>query len=548
MGIATKYGKEAYLLKKIMMMLILAVLLYSVAIYQKESASANDLPYHDIDGSYAREAIIRLHENSIMKGTSSSLFSPTRSITRAEFMTTLVRIFKLESVASSVPAYRDVAKSAWYYGTVQAATEIGLTEGVGNGLFKPATPLTRQEAAAWIVRALKQTDTSTTAPTGFKDDAFIAAWARPYINTVSQLGLMEGNNGQFYPNQSITRQETAVILDRILQNDRWGGAIEKAANSRETIQLGWQYGQSTKAYQQSVVNSNVNVLAPRWFFLESTGRFSDHGVSSLATWAKTNNKEIWALVGNRFDQETTHKLLSSSTLSAAAIQDLKSFVQKYELDGINLDFENVQASDRKLFTSFVASLANELHTVSAILSVDLPPDLESDWSAAYDYELLGKSSDYIVIMAYDEHWSGYTAGPVASFPWVQKHIDKLLSHIPADKLILGMPLYNRDWTISSQGTTLTSEDVLLPEQYKRMNFYGAAAKWNTTLGQYTMDYWTAGALHRIWLEDSRSLAQKYKMAASRNIAGYAYWHIGGESPEIWTSLQNTEKYGQYTFK
>ncbi|MFD1176088.1 S-layer homology domain-containing protein [Paenibacillus puldeungensis] len=535
-------------MKKIITMLTLAVLLYSVAIYQKESVSANDLPYQDIDGSYAREAIVRLNENSIMKGTSSSLFSPTRSITRAEFMTTLVRIFKLESVASSVPAYRDVAKSAWYYGTVQAATEIGLTEGVGNSLFKPVTPLTRQEAAAWIVRALKQNDTSNTAPTGFKDDASIADWARPYINTVSQLGLMEGNDGKFNPNQSITRQETAVILDRILQNDRWGGAIAKTTNSRETIQLGWQYGQSTEAYQQSIVNSNVNVLAPRWFFLESTGRFSDHSVPSLATWAKTNNKQIWALVGNRFDQEATHKLLSSSQLSAAAIQDLKSFIQKYELNGINLDFENVQASDRNLFTSFVASLADELHTISASLSVDLPPDLESDWSAAYNYEQLGKSADYIVIMAYDEHWSGYTAGPVASLPWAQKHLDKLLPRISADKLILGMPLYNRDWTISSQGTTLTSEDVLLPEQYKRMNLYGAAAKWNTTLGQYTMDYWTSGALHRIWLEDSRSLAQKYKMAANRNIAGYAYWHIGGESPDIWTSLQNTEKYGEYTFK
>lgn len=536
-------------MKKMIPALLAASLLLAAAaaVFRLEPAAADKLPYSDISASYAQDAIIRLHADNVMKGTSESLFSPSRSITRAEFMTTLTRIFRVEPAASAIPAYRDVPKNAWYYGTIQAATELGLTEGMGDGIFKPDQPLTRQEAAAWLVRALKQTPASAGVQTGYKDEAAIAVWAKPYIGSISQLGLMQGSGGMFYPAQAITRQETAVILDRLLQDNRWTEAIAASVNPAP-IQIGWQYGQSTEAYQKSILQSSVNVLAPRWYFLEKTGKISDSSVPSLVTWAQNNGKQVWAMVGNRFDQETTHKLLASSSLSSDAIQSLKSYVQKYGLDGINVDFENVAAADRDLFAAFIARLAKELHSVSAVLSVDLPPDLGSDWSDAYNYAELAKSADYLVIMAYDEHWSGYTAGSVTSLGWVQKHLDKLLAKIPADQLILGMPLYTRDWSLGGSGTTLSSEDISLPEQNNRISRYGGTPKWNDAAGQYILEYRKNGTQHKIWLEDARSLSEKYRLGANYGVAGYAYWHIGGESPDVWTSLKNAEKYEGYYFK
>ncbi|MGZ7443721.1 S-layer homology domain-containing protein [Paenibacillus sp. TH7-28] len=532
-------------MKKILSALLLASLILTAPGVDQLPVSAELLPYNDINGSYAKEAIVRLNESNTMKGTSPSEFSPARAITRAEFMTTLTRILHLVPVSSALPAYTDVDRSAWYYGTIQAATELGLTEGLGGGIFKPNQPITRQEAAAWLVRALKQ-KTGVTAASRYKDDASAALWARPYISAVSALGLMEGSDGKFYPNRAITRQETAVILDRLLQGKMFPDAI--AASGKQVIQIGWQFGQTTEDYRKSVQKSSVNVLSPRWYFLESTGKISDSTDPSLVTWAKNNGKQVWAMAGNRFDQETTHKLLSSSSLSAAVIQDLKSYVSKYGLQGINLDFENVQASDRDLFTNFVAKLAKELDSVSAVLSVDLPPDLGNDWSDAYNYAQLAKSADYIVLMAYDEHWSGSTAGSVASLNWVQKRLGELLAKVPADQLILGMPLYTRDWSINGSGTTVSSEDLTIPEQTSRIRQYGAKLKWNDTAAQYTAEYRKSGMLHRIWLEDSRSLAEKFRMGMRSGVAGFAYWHIGGESPEVWTGLKNTEKYEGYTFE
>ncbi|MDU4697335.1 MAG: S-layer homology domain-containing protein [Paenibacillus sp.] len=533
-------------MKKMIPTLLAASLLLVTAVFRLEPAAADKMPFTDIASSYAKDAIIRLNANNVMKGTSETLFSPTRSITRAEFMTTLTRIFHVEPSASAVPAYRDVPKSAWYYGTIQAATELGLTEGLGDGIFKPNQPLTRQEAASWLVRALKQTATGGTTSV-YKDEAMIAAWAKPSIRSITELGLMQGNDGRFYPTQPITRQETAVILDRLLQDNRWTDAIAASATPAP-IQIGWQFGQSTEAYQKSILQSSVNVLAPRWYFLEKTGKISDSSVPSLMTWAKNNGKQVWAMVGNRFDQETTHKLLASNSLSSDAIQSLKSYVQKYGLHGINVDFENVAASDRDLFTAFIAKLAKELHTVSAVLSVDLPPDLGSDWSDAYNYAELAKSADYLVIMTYDEHWSGYTAGSVASLGWVESHLGKLLAKVSADQLILGMPLYTRDWTLSASGATVSSEDLTLPEQNNRVSQYGGTPKWNAAAGQYTMEYRKNGTQHKIWLEDARSLSAKYRAGAKYGVAGYAYWHIGGDSPDVWTSLKNAVKYEGYSFK
>ncbi|MBW4838285.1 MAG: glycoside hydrolase, partial [Paenibacillaceae bacterium] len=246
--------------------------------------------------------------------------------------------------------------------------------------------------------------------------------------------------------------------------------------------------------------------------------------------------------------ETTHKLLASSSLSSDAIQSLKSYVQKYGLNGINVDFENVAAADRNLFTSFIGKLAQELHSVSAVLSVDLPPDLGTDWSDAYNYAELAKSADYLVIMAYDEHWSGASAGSVASLGWVQKHFDKLLAKVPADRLVLGMPLYTRDWSLSGSGGTLSSEDISLSEQNNRVSQYGVRPNWNAAAGQYTVEYRRNGTLHKIWLEDARSLSEKYRLGAKYGVAGYAYWHIGGDSPDVWTSLKNAEKYEGFSFK
>ncbi len=520
----------------------------SCGLQQPALASKPESPFQDIDGSYAKAEILALHNDNIMKGTRPGFFAPKQPMTRAEFLTTLVRMLQLTPVQAKVPSYIDVAPSSWYYGYIQAAAEIGLASGTGSGAFSPNRPLSRQEAAAWIVRAFKQRPSSNSILPAYRDRSEIAAWALPYVNAVTKLQFMGGYEGQFQPNQPLSRQEAASLLYRVHAHKTWMNEIDKEAKPK--IQIGWQYGQTREQYEHSILQSNVNVLSPRWLFLEKGGKLRDYADPSLITWAKQHDKAIWAMLGNGFDMEATHELLSSSAETASFIQSLITFVQGYGLQGINLDFENIHPEDRPYFTRFIKLLGEQMHEIGAILSVNVSPELGSDWTAAFDYEALGKYADYIVLMGYDEHWSGAPyAGPVASLPWVQNGLDTLRRDVAEQQIILALPLYNRDWTIkenSSPPPSLASSDISLPKQSELMRQYKIRPVWNDTLGQYSAAYFN-GSAHRLWLEDSRSLSLKYQMAEARGIAGFAYWHIGGETPDIWTSLSNAERYASYSF-
>ncbi|AZK46915.1 S-layer homology domain-containing protein [Paenibacillus lentus] len=506
-------------------------------------------PFQDIDNSYAKKEIIALYNNNIMTGTEPDRFAPKQSITRAEFLTTLVRLLRLTPVQAQVPSYSDVPSSSWYYGYIQAATEIGLAAGTSSGTFSPNRPLSRQEAAAWIIRAFKQHPAPTASLPPYRDQSEIAPWALPYVQTVTKLQFMVGYEGSFQPKQQLSRQEAASLLYRILDYKSWSEEFDRTIPSK--IQLGWQYGQTAEQYKQSLLNSNVNVMSPRWYFLKEDGQLDDYTDTSLLTWAKQHDKAIWAMLGNRFDMEATHDLLSSQSKTTSFTRSIIAFVQKYGLQGINVDFENVHPDDRANFTRFIKLLSEQMHEVGAVLSVDVSPELGTDWTAAFDYKAIGQYADYVVLMGYDEHWTGGpTAGPVASLPWVRSGLDTLRQDVPDHKIILGVPLYNRDWVIKANNNSVTvpnSTYITMEEQTELMQSYRLSPSWNSTLSQYTMAYFNKGLHHQIWLEDSRSLSLKYQMALERDVAGFAYWHIGGETPDIWTSLSNAERYSSYSF-
>ncbi|MCR8660582.1 S-layer homology domain-containing protein [Paenibacillus endoradicis] len=506
------------------------------------------LPFDDISTSYAKKEIIHLYNNKIISGTSKTSFSPTKTITRAEFITILDRLLKLDPAEGPITSFTDVAKNDWYFGWIQAAVQLELASGRTATTFAPKEAVTRQEAAVWIARALKKSNSTASDVTAYKDSRQIADWASSSVTVLNKLALMKGDEtGYFRPSDPITREETAVLIDRVLQNTQW--AAELKGKSKEHIVIGWQYGQTVAEYERNIQKSNVNTLSPRWYFVGETGTVTDKTEASLVTWAKNNDKQIWAMVGNRSDQEATHKMLSSATARIAAVNQLVAVVTKYGLDGLNLDFENVHSDDRTYLTTFVTLLAQKLHGVNAVLSMDVSPDLGTDWTEAFDYASLGKQVDYMVMMGYDQHYDGSKyPGPNASLPYIQNAIHTLLKVVSNDKVILAMPLYNRDWTLKQDGTVSSSEYISLIKQNQLISTYSLKPVWNKTFGQYVATYKKDSVQHSLWLEDSRSLIAKYKFVVSKNLAGVAYWYIGGESSDLWTSMRNAEKYFDYSFK
>ncbi|MGG1389083.1 glycosyl hydrolase family 18 protein [Brevibacillus brevis] len=511
----------------------LAFLVYGLSFAMGVPAStASTKNLKDIANSYAIEQIRSLHAAGVIAGDENGYFHPTRPVTRAEFVAMLTRTLGIKPVVSNVAAYSDVPKNSWAYGYVQAAAGLNIANGIGPTTFAPKRTISREEAAAFLVRALEQS-ISPSYQLSVKDANAISSWARASVSHAMQKKWLVGYNGYFRPTQALSREETAVVLHRILENLK-----KQNVTAKPLVSLGWQYQSTTEEFIAHVKKSGVNTLSPRWYFLQKDGTISDFTDASLVHWAHANGKQVWPLFGNKFDTAATHAMLSDAKKRKAAVQKLASFIDKYQLDGINVDFEGFSPADRNNFTLFIQELATALHAKGAVLSVDIPPDGLADWSAPFDFAKLAKHADYLVVMAYDEHWAGGPkAGSVSSLPWLKKVITNLLDDVPTQKLIVGMPLYTRDWH-QSKGA-LKSTDLSIPQSYQLLSQYRAKTVWDDKIGQYRSTYQKQGVSHTIWLEESRSMGLKVQASLQWNIGGLAYWYVGSESTDMWTAIANS---------
>jgi spore germination protein len=527
---------------------VFAVLCLSLLLSPLHVWAANfSLPFNDISRSYAKDAIVRLYQQHLIDGVGNRRFAPAKVVTRAEYITMLDRLFGIEPIVSAIPTFTDVSPQDWFYRWVQPSVQLGLAHGTSSATFEPNRGVTRQDAAVLLGAALKLSGDgdSSSAEVVYQDQSQISASALPVVLQLKKLAVMQGDGSKFRPAATVTRQEAAALMDRVLQHNGW--AVQIRSKPAAKIQLGWQYGSTTTQFEQQVTQSDVNTLSPRWFFLNKSGTTQSTVDPSLVTWAHEHGKKVWAMAGNRSNDTLTHQILSDAGLRKSTITSLLAEVRKYRIDGVNVDFENVSPQDQEGLTAFIAELGQALHETGAVLSINVSPDLGTDWTKAFDYSALGDSADYMVLMGYDEHWGGSSvAGSVSSLPWLRNGLDSLLTHVPARKVILAMPLYTRDWATAEDGV-VKSEDWDLVKQNETVSSLPLLPTWNPELGQYVFVYQKSTATHQLWLEDGRSLSAKMWLGEEKNVAGYAYWYMGGESPDIWISLRNLMRFSSYRF-
>ena len=171
------------------------------------------LAFSDIANSWAKNDIMALYEKGYIKGISADKFGPDNSMTRAEFVTLLLRILGIEEESYN-NAFNDVKAGDWYANAVGTAFSKGFINGKGNG-FMPNDKVTRQEAAKII--AVAKNLKSKTKDTSFTDNDSISQWAKNYVAVVQETGLITGYpDGSFGPQKNITRAESVIIFLRIL--------------------------------------------------------------------------------------------------------------------------------------------------------------------------------------------------------------------------------------------------------------------------------------------------------------------------------------------
>ncbi|MFR6152570.1 MAG: glycosyl hydrolase family 18 protein [Peptoniphilus sp.] len=302
------------------------------------------------------------------------------------------------------------------------------------------------------------------------------------------------------------------------------------------INLTWDY--TYAEHSEDKINQikdikGLDVIIPTWFSIRNgNGDMIDRGNQNYIKKYKDLGIDVWAYLDNSFDPNITHEALSNENTRKKVINKTLELCKKYGMKGINIDFEHTKIDDRDYITDFVREFRQAAGD-DFIITVDVTPQISADVTKEpYDRKALAEIADYMVVMAYDQHWgSSDKAGSVAQYKWVEGSVNVLFRSIPNKKMILGVPLYTRLW--KEAGGKVTSKTISMDEVARIIAAKGLKPVWDKESQQNYIEYQENNADYKIWIEDANSLEKKVSLVNKYNLAGVGSWRLGFETPNIW---------------
>lgn len=303
----------------------------------------------------------------------------------------------------------------------------------------------------------------------------------------------------------------------------------------------------------------LNVISPTWMTFNETAR--DGTLVSLANhtymqWARQNGLEVWPKIsdsffGGTFSNEVARLVLMDAEIRDNVIANIMEQVRIFGFDGINVNYERVLPPEAEHYIQFLRELSVPMREAGIVLSATTFTPMP--WNMWWNRYEIGHAVDFVTIMAYDEHYTtSATAGPVASFDWVQNAALDTLLEIPAEQIVLGLPTYVRIWTElfnleTGEWELLPWGNAHAPQQRHRavgMNYgrqhminRGATFRWDYMLRQYVAThYFTQGGVDmRItaYQNDERNMREYLSVFTRNDLAGVAFWRKGLEAPTMW---------------
>ena len=280
----------------------------------------------------------------------------------------------------------------------------------------------------------------------------------------------------------------------------------------------------------------LNVIAPTWFRVDDvSGTISSLASEQYVERAHQLGLEVWASV-NDFDIDVNiGEVLSHTTRRDSLSNALVKMALNYKLNGINIDFEKITSESGRDYIQFLRELSVKCRNNGIVLSVD--SYVPSAYTQYYDREEQGKIVDYVVVMAYDEHYAGSpTAGPVASIGFVSDAVNNILSMVPKEKVIIAIPFYTRLWKEATDGK-ITSETYAMTPAANWIKDNNLEATWDDISGCYYAECIKDGMTYRMWQEEDTSVEAKMKVIYNAKVAGVAQWKLGLEKESVWNVIQ-----------
>ena len=310
----------------------------------------------------------------------------------------------------------------------------------------------------------------------------------------------------------------------------------------EKITLAW-FQVSGTAGNSSIDNnmstiSGVNVIAPTWYSVtDESGNMSSYASADFVSKMHQRGIDVWALVSDFDTNVDFAQLYSSKAARTNMVNKLVGEAKSYGFDGINLDYENIKSAYAKDYLQFVRELSVACERNGIVLSTDnYKPEA---YNRCYNLKEQSKFVDYVIVMAYDEHYAGTDAGSVASLPFVKEAVEDTVQLVGKEHVIAGIPFYTRIWTTTDGNTT--SRAVGMQAAIDQLNSDGQVALWNDDCGQYVASYTVGSSTRQIWFEEEKSIEAKMQVIQENNVAGVAGWKLGLEKSSVWPVISKYNK-------
>ena len=313
--------------------------------------------------------------------------------------------------------------------------------------------------------------------------------------------------------------------------------------------MSYVYFGSPSAYLERVEQTQgaLDEISPNYFNLQADGTLDFTGGSSVQTFVEQMHQRgvrVVPFLSNHWDRELGRRALANRKKLA---EQIAKAVTQYDLDGVNVDIENVTHQDRNAYSEFVELLRQKLpqDKIVAVSVAANPYGYTQGWHGSYDYRRLGAAADYLMLMTYDEHYQGGSAGPVASRAFQERSIQYALRYVPAEKLVLGLPFFGRIW--SDSGTLMQGHGVSETQIATLIAGYRGKIAQDAATGSACARITVTAAdpkpvvngvtltsgTYTIWYESEASKKGLLSLAEEYGLLGAGSWSLGQEDTRVW---------------
>jgi spore germination protein YaaH len=299
----------------------------------------------------------------------------------------------------------------------------------------------------------------------------------------------------------------------------------------------------------------IDILVPAWYSVDSNGLISGGPNPLVLDAAREHHVPVMPIVANSgFVQADFHKLLTNPVANHEMSAQLIRVCKESGYSGIQLDFENVNWSDRDAFSAMVRDAGAAFHAQNLQLSIATVPNAPGEagetgfsawifenWRGAYDLKSLAQSVDFICLMTYDQHTRWTAPGPVAGWGWTIHNLDYAIQSVPREKLFIGIPLYGYHWFA---GTPIKPDEkpnpsaayISTPDALDLGRAYGGRIEWDPVDRTPWFYFYRDDMREWIFFTDARAFRERYALAKDRSLGGFCSWVLGTEDPAIWDTL------------